>query len=244
MKKTVLLLVLATVTIVAVGQNKKPSSKKPSGGTQTGSSSAVAMKSSLDSFSYAIGLSVGKFYKNQGISSIRTNLMLKGIGDAMNGSKAPLMSEMDANQCVQTYISGLKSKQAESGKASGHKFLDSISKQAGVVKLPSGLQYKVLQAGTDTVHPKSTDVVKFHYRGMLADGSEFDNSYKRGEPLTHPVNQLIPGWTEALQLMTPGSKWILYIPSNLGYGDNGAGDVIPPGATLVFEVELLEIVKQ
>ena len=121
--------------------------------------------------------------------------------------------------------------------------MDSIAKQPGVVKLPSGLQYKVLKAGSETEHPKITDTVKFHYKGSLADGTEFDNSYTRGEPLIHPVSQLVPGWTEALQLMTPGSKWILYIPSSLGYGDQGAGDVIPPGATLVFEVELLEIVK-
>ena len=135
-------------------------------------------------------------------------------------------------------------KEVNQTKAAGKRFLDSVAKLPGVVKLPSGLQYKVIAAGTDTTHPKVTDTVKFNYRGMLADGTEFDNSYKRGEPLVHPVNQLVPGWTEALQLMTPGSKWMLFIPSELGYGDSGAGEVIPPGAVIVFEVELLEIVNK
>ena len=162
----------------------------------------------------------------------------------MNPASKPLLDEMQCNGVVQAYLGQIKSKQAEGAKIEGQKFLDENAKQPGVVKLPSGLQYKVIKAGTDTIHPKTTDEVKFHYRGMLANGTEFDNSYKRGEPLVHPVSQLIPGWTEALLLMTPGSKWMLYIPSNIGYGDNGAGDVIPPGATLVFEVELLEIMKK
>jgi len=229
------------MVVAGVAQNKSKTTK-PTTSSQT-SSTALTLKTGLDSFSYAMGMSVGKFYKQQGLTSIKTNLMLKGIGDAMNDKSKPVMDEMQCNMVMQSYLTEQKAKKSSASKMAGQRFMDSIAKQPGVVKLPSGLQYKVLKAGSETEHPKITDTVKFHYKGSLADGTEFDNSYTRGEPLIHPVSQLVPGWTEALQLMTPGSKWILYIPSSLGYGDQGAGDVIPPGATLVFEVELLEIVK-
>ena len=241
MKRIAVSVVTLLMVVAGVAQNK-PKTTKPTTSSQT-SSTALTLKTGLDSFSYAMGMSVGKFYKQQGLTSIKTNLMLKGIGDAMNDKSKPVMDEMQCNMVMQSYLTEQKAKKSNASKMAGQRFLDSIAKQPGVVKLPSGLQYKVLKAGSDTEHPKITDTVKFHYKGSLADGTEFDNSYTRGEPLTHPVSQLVPGWTEALQLMTPGSKWILYIPSSLGYGDQGAGDVIPPGATLIFEVELLEIVK-
>ena len=231
-----LLIVMASVAQSKSKPTKAAPTSKPAG------TSSVAMKSSLDSFSYAIGMSVGRFYKQQGLTSIKTNLMLKGMGDAMNASAKPMMDDMQCNGCS-NYITGLKSEKASAARMKGQRFLDSVGKLPGVVKLPSGLEYKVIKAGTDTAHPKVTDTVKFHYRGTLADGTEFDNSYLKGEPLTHPVSQLVAGMTEALLLMTPGSKWVLFIPSNLGYGDPGAGDVIPPGALIVFELELLEIVK-
>jgi len=241
MKRIAVSAVTLLMVVAGVAQNKSKTTK-PTTSSQT-SSTAFTLKTGLDSFSYAMGMSVGKFYKQQGLTSIKTNLMLKGIGDAMNDKSKPVMDEMQCNMVMQSYLTEQKAKKSNASKMAGQRFLDSIAKQPGVVKLPSGLQYKVLKAGSDTEHPKITDTVKFHYKGSLADGTEFDNSYTRGEPLIHPVSQLVPGWTEALQLMTPGSKWILYIPSSLGYGDQGAGDVIPPGATLVFEVELLEIVK-
>jgi len=241
MKRIAVSVVTLLMVVAGVAQNKSKTTK-PTTSSQT-SSTALTLKTGLDSFSYAMGMSVGKFYKQQGLTSIKTNLMLKGIGDAMNDKSKPVMDEMQCNMVMQSYLTEQKAKKSSASKMAGQRFLDSIAKQPGVVKLPSGLQYKVLKAGSDTEHPKITDTVKFHYKGSLADGTEFDNSYTRGEPLIHPVSQLVPGWTEALQLMTPGSKWILYIPSSLGYGDQGAGDVIPPGATLVFEVELLEIVK-
>ena len=241
MKRIAVSVVTLLLVVAGVAQNK-PKATKPATSSKT-SSTALTLKSSLDSFSYAMGMSVGKFYKQQGLTSIKTNLMLKGIGDAMNDKSKPIMDEMQCNMVMQSFITEQKAKKTNASRMAGQKFLDSVAKQPGVVKLPSGLQYKVLKAGSDTSHPKITDTVKFHYKGSLADGTEFDNSYTRGEPLTHPVSQLVPGWTEALQLMTPGSKWMLFIPSHLGYGDQGAGDVIPPGATLVFEVELLEIVK-
>lgn len=241
MKRIAVSVVTLLLVVAGVAQNKAKTTK-PAASSQT-SSTALTLKTPLDSFSYAMGMSVGKFYKQQGLTSIKTNLMLKGIGDAMNDKSKPFMDEMQCNVVMQSYLTEQKTKKMNASRMAGQHFLDSVAKQPGVVKLPSGLQYKVLKAGTDTSHPKVTDTVKFHYRGSLANGTEFDNSYTRGEPLTHPVNQLVPGWTEALQLMTPGSKWMLFIPSQLGYGDQGAGDIIPPGATLVFEVELLEIVK-
>jgi FKBP-type peptidyl-prolyl cis-trans isomerase FklB len=242
MKRAVLSVMALVIVLICVGQNKS-TSKKPATATKSATSTPITLKTALDSFSYAMGMSIGKFYKQQGVNSIKTNLMLKGMGDAMNEKTAkPLMDEMQANMCMQSYITDLKSQKASESKAAGQKYLDSVAKQPGVVKLPSGLQYKVLKASSDTAHPKITDTVKFHYMGMVANGAEFDNTFTRNEPITHPVNRLIAGWTEALQLMTPGSKWMLFIPSNLGYGDAGAGDVIPPGATLLFEVELLEIV--
>lgn len=239
MKRPVLLVMTLLMVLIGVGQTKT-SSKKPAASKST--PAPMTLKTPLDSFSYAMGMSIGKFYKQQGVNSIKTNLMLKGMGDAMNEEKSkPLMDEMQANMCMQSFIADIKSRKAEQGRAMGQRFLDSMAKQPGVVKLPSGLQYKVLKAGTDTAHPKLTDTVTFHYMGMVANGAEFDNTFKSGQPITYAVNRLIPGWTEALQLMTPGSKWVLYIPSNLGYGDAGGGDVIPPGATLVFEVELINI---
>jgi FKBP-type peptidyl-prolyl cis-trans isomerase FklB len=232
------------VVVIVFGQNKS-TSKKPASTAKSAGAAPVTLKTPLDSFSYAMGMSIGNFYKQQGINSIRTNLMLKGMSDAMNSAKEKaLMDEMQANMCMQSYIGDLKAKKAGETKQKGQKFLDSVAKLPGVVKLPSGLQYKVLKAGTDTAHPKATDTVKFHYSGRLTDGTEFQSSYTTNEPLTHPVNQLVAGWTEALQLMTPGAKWMLYIPPHLGYGDAGAGGVIPPGAVIVFEVELLEIVNK
>ena len=247
MKRMVVLMLSLMTMIAGVAQNKsksaKPAAQKPTS-TKSAGSASIGLKSALDSFSYAMGMSVGKFYKQQGLTSIKSNLMLKGIDDAMKVNNKPLLDEMQANMCIQSYVTDLKTKKSSETKAIGKRYLDSVAKLPGVVKLPSGLEYKVIKAGTDSTHPKITDTVKFHYRGTLADGTEFDNSYTRGEPLIHPMNQLAQGMTEALQMMTPGSKWMLYIPSDLGYGDTGAGDVIPPGAVIVFEVELLEIVNK
>src|SRR4030095_14083402 len=149
MKRVILSMMTLVVVMISVAQNKS-TSKKPTPPKSAGTSTALSLKSSLDSFSYAMGMSIGKFYKQQGINSIKTNLMLKGMGDAMNEAKAkPLMDEMQANMCMQSYITDLKSQKATEAKLKGQKFLDSVGKQPGVVKLPSGLQYKVLKAGSD-----------------------------------------------------------------------------------------------
>jgi len=132
---------------------------------------------------------------------------------------------------------------AETNKKSGEVFLVENKKKDGVVNLPSGLQYKIIKAGTGT-SPKAADTVTVNYKGTLVDGTEFDSSYKRGEPVTFPVGGVIPGWTEALQKMKVGSKWQLFIPASLGYGEKGAGNVIGPNATLIFEVELISILPK
>lgn len=135
------------------------------------------------------------------------------------------------------------SKKISGDKEAGAKFLEENKKRPGVITLPSGLQYEIITKGTGPI-PKATDTVKANYIGMLIDGKEFDNSYKRGEPITIPVTGVIRGWIEALEMMPVGSKWKLFIPSDLGYGDRGAGGVIPGGAALIFEMELLEIVNK
>ena len=160
------------------------------------------------------------------------------------------MTDEEVRETLTALSVGLKekamAKRKEAGAASikeGKEFLDANKKKEGVVTLPSGLQYKVIKAGTGAV-PKATDTVKTHYRGTLISGTEFDSSYKRNEPAEFPVGGVIKGWTEALQLMKTGSKWQLYIPSELAYGENGAGADIPPNAVLTFDIELLEIVTK
>jgi FKBP-type peptidyl-prolyl cis-trans isomerase FklB len=159
------------------------------------------------------------------------------------------MTDQDINKVMQAFQKVMKKQQNEKNaadaaknKKAGKEFLEQNKKKDGVVELPDGLQYKVLKKGTGA-SPKATDKVKVNYTGTLINGKEFDSSYKRGQPAEFPLNNVIPGWTEALQMMKVGGKWKLFIPSDLAYGDQGRGSVIPPGATLIFEVELLDIVK-
>ena len=204
-----------------------------------------ALTSERDKISYALGLEMGNNLKRQGID-IDPTLLGQGIKDALAGG-TPRLSEAEAREAVMKFQKDQMAKQQEAqkaasakAKAEGDAFLAANAKKDGVVTLPSGLQYKVITEGTGPL-PKESDTVKVHYRGTLLDGTEFDSSYKRNEPTSFPVGGVIPGWTEALQLMKVGSKWELYVPAKLAYGDRGAGGVIPPGATLVFEVELLSI---
>ena len=204
-----------------------------------------ALTSERDKISYALGLEMGNNLKRQGID-IDPTLLGQGIKDALTGG-TPRLSEAEAREAVMKFQKDQMAKQQEAqkaasakAKAEGDAFLAANAKKDGVVTLPSGLQYKVITQGTGAT-PKASDTVSVHYRGRLVDGTEFDSSYKRNEPTSFPVGGVIPGWTEALQLMKVGSKWELYVPAKLAYGDRGAGGVIPPGATLVFEVELLSI---
>jgi FKBP-type peptidyl-prolyl cis-trans isomerase FklB len=200
----------------------------------------VTMKNALDSFSYAMGLSIASFYKQQGVQNINNGLVIKALNDSKAGK--PLMNEEQANVCMSNYIQEMRGESAVPNKKAGEAFLAQNKKQPGVVSLPSGLQYQVLKESTG-VKPVVTDKVKVHYTGSLLDGTIFDSSVQRGEPIEIAVNGVIAGWIEALQLMPVGSKWKLFIPSYLAYGDNAAGPTIKPGSTLIFEVELLAIVK-
>jgi FKBP-type peptidyl-prolyl cis-trans isomerase FklB len=214
---------------------------KPGEAGKTMTSSVVVLKNTQDSLSYAIGLSVANFYKQQNISNINTALVTRAINDVNKKGKM-LMDEQQANTCLINYVQKAKSEKAAGNKKLGEDFLAANKNKPGVVSLPSGLQYQVIKAGTGP-KPAITDQVRVHYHGTLIDGRVFDSSVERGQPIELSVNGVIPGWTEALQLMPVGSKWKLFVPSNLGYGDQQAGPMIAPGSTLVFDVELLDIVK-
>ena len=195
--------------------------------------------------SYSLGLDLGQNFKNQGFD-IDVKLMARGIEDAWQGSK-PLLSEKEIAETMEAFRQQYVSKQqarlqilAEKNEKDGEQFLTENKARPGIVTLPSGLQYKEIVAGTGAT-PKLSDTVTAHYRGTLIDGSEFDSSYKRGEPVTMEVSKVIPGWTEALQLMKVGAKWQLFVPAILAYGRRSPGPEIPPNSTLIFEIELLSI---
>lgn len=206
---------------------------------------AGALTTLRDRASYAIGVNIGTNMKAQGVD-IDPQLLARGMQDVFAGA-APLLTKQELAQVMQEFQADMQSKAGDRKKAAGEKnraegakFLAENAKKQGVVTLPSGLQYKVIKEGSGP-KPKATDTVKTHYRGTLTDGTEFDSSIARGEPASFPVNGVIKGWTEALQLMPVGSKWELCIPSELAYGPSGQGPVIGPNAVLVFEVELLEV---
>jgi FKBP-type peptidyl-prolyl cis-trans isomerase FklB len=238
--KQIALLIFFTALITAAFAQTKPKPVTKKAVPATTKAAAPVLKNALDSFSYALGLSMAGFYKEQGVENINVQLVTKALNDMKAGT--PLLKETDINNCIISYMEASKSKKAEGEKKIGKAFLDSNKTQQGVVTLPSGLQYKIIKEGTGA-KPGPTDKVKVHYEGKLINGKIFDSSIQRGEPIELNVSGVIPGWTEALQLMPVGSKWQLFIPSDLGYGDNGAGNDIKPGSTLVFDVELLEIVK-
>ncbi len=206
------------------------------------------LKDQKDKVSYSIGMEIGKNLKKQSFD-LNQDLFLKGVKDAFSGEK-PLMTDEEIMQTMTAFQKEMMAKQQETTKKLGEKnkqegeaFLAENKKKEGVITLPSGLQYKVIKAGTDK-KPKASDTVKVHYKGTLIDGKEFDSSYRRGEPVSFPVSGVIPGWTEALQLMGEGAKWQVFIPSNLAYGERGTGREIGPNATLIFEVELISIQEQ
>lgn len=239
MKKGIFSTFLVILTF-AVSAQTKPATKKVATGAKKPVSTAPMMKNALDSFSYALGLSMAGFYKEQGIGEINTALVIKALKDIKAGK--PLLDDAQINSCIVNYMQLKKGEAAEPFKKEGQAFLDSNKKQAGIMTTPSGLQYKIIKEGTGP-KPAAGDKVKVHYHGSLINGKVFDSSVERGEPVTFGVSEVIPGWTEALQLMPVGSKWQIFIPSDLGYGDAGAGNDIKPGSTLLFDVELLEIVK-
>ncbi len=194
----------------------------------------------MDKISYALGLSLGNNLLSSGITALNVEKLSKGIQDVIEGNK-PDMSNEEAQHVINEFFQNLQEKASEQTIAEGRAFLEANGKRAEVQTTASGLQYEVLSAGNGNV-PSANDNVKVHYHGTLIDGTVFDSSVRRGEPATFGVTQVISGWVEALQLMPVGSKWKLFIPSNLAYGANGAGQHIGPHTTLIFEVELLAIV--
>lgn len=205
-----------------------------------GAADSVSLKDQKEKASYSIGLNIGTNLKQQGLDLI-TDALAAGLKDALTGGK-PLLSDeeiRDALSALQTEMMGKRAASLEVNKKEGDAFLAANKSKEGVTVLPSGLQYKVITTGAGK-KPKTSDAVRTHYRGTLINGTEFDSSYKRGEPVSFQVNQVIAGWTEALQLMPIGSKWQLFIPSNLAYGERGQ-DPIPPNSTLIFDIELLGV---
>ena len=195
----------------------------------------------MDKVSYALGLSIGNNFQNSGINDLQIEDLVKGLKDILGG-QTPEISYDEAKQVINDYFMKLQKEKFEINKKAGEEFLNINKGKAGVVTLPSGLQYQVLQKG-EGPKPTASDKVKCHYHGTLINGTVFDSSVQRGEPAVFGVSQVIPGWVEALQLMPVGSKWRLFIPSDLAYGEHGAGEAIEPNSALVFDVELLDIVK-
>jgi FKBP-type peptidyl-prolyl cis-trans isomerase FklB len=212
----------------------------------------AALKSQKEKLSYSIGVDIGTKIKKQSID-VDPDILSKGLKDGYSEGQT-LMTEAEMLETLEAFKKEMMAKQmerqkqqeeknklaGEKNKKDGEAFLAENKKKEGVVTLPSGLQYKIIKEGTGK-SPKATDTVTTHYKGTLIDGTEFDSSYKRGEPASFPVSGVIPGWTEALQLMKEGSKWQLFVPSNIAYGDRGAGSIIGPNSTLIFEVELISV---
>lgn len=235
MKRILSTVILSSSLLLSFAQVKK-AAVKPAPAPAT-----KPLKTGIDSFSYAMGVQVAGYFKSQGATEVNPQMVAKAFEDVFKNKQTVMSSDM-CNQTVQQKLQQFISQKSEAEKMKGAKFLAENKKKAGVIELPSGLQYQVISMGTGE-KPVDGQNVKVHYHGTLTDGTVFDSSVERGEPITLGVNQVIAGWTEALKLMPVGSKWKLFIPSNLAYGDRGAGAKIPGGATLVFDVELIEIVK-
>jgi FKBP-type peptidyl-prolyl cis-trans isomerase len=209
------------------------------------SPAVLTLKTQEDKFSYAIGMKMGANFKKQSVP-VDANILARGVKDALAGGTT-LLTDEEAQAAIMEVQKQMQAKQQEklkeagdANKKEGEAFLAANKGKEGVVTLPSGLQYKILKEGAGP-KPTASDSVVCNYRGTLINGAEFDSSYKRGQPATFPVSGVIKGWTEALQLMAVGSKWQLFIPSELAYGERGAGADIGPSSTLIFEVELLSI---
>ncbi|PIP77967.1 MAG: peptidylprolyl isomerase [Ignavibacteria bacterium CG_4_8_14_3_um_filter_37_9] len=249
----VIKLIALTLIIFSVvfAQNKKPSAKKET-------PAPVVLKTAGDSISYAIGQNIFASLKDP-LIQLNLDVLIASLKDAANGK--PILTEEKTMQCLTELNQKMQARQSaaqkateekkqaemapviEKNKKEGEAFLEENKKKEGVLTTASGLQYKILSKGTGEVSPKATDQVKVHYKGTLLDGKPFDSSYDRNEPATFPLSQVIKGWTEGLQLMHVGDKFQFFIPYDLGYGEMGRGETIPPATVLTFEVELLDIVK-
>ena len=200
-----------------------------------------ALASQVDSVSYGIGISIGQNLKKDNLNEINADLIANGI-KAVFANDSSLLRAQDAQMCIQKFMQGKADMKGKANMEKGQKFLEENAKKEGVKTTPSGLQYMVIKEGTGP-KPTATDKVSVHYTGTVIEGTVFDSSVQRGQPAQFGVNQVIPGWTEALQLMSVGSKYKLWIPANLAYGERGPGGIIGPNEMLIFEVELLSIDK-
>jgi len=229
----------------AMAQKSQKKKEKDDKAAET--SQAMILKTHQDTISYMIGRDIGKNMKTNDIT-VTPEIMFAGLKDGLNGIDSVFNAEL-TEQIMMAFQQEMMAKQqaktseeASAVKAAGDAFLADNKTKEGVIALPSGLQYKVIKEG-EGENPKPEDVVEVHYTGTLTDGTVFDSSVERGEPIKFPLNGVIPGWTEGVQLMKPGAKYMFYIPAALGYGDKGAGP-IPGGSVLIFEVELLSIEKK
>lgn len=223
--KSIIYLSLAAIITSCNAQDKK-------------SSGTASMKSEIDSVSYGLGVSIGENLKKSNFEGVNFDLIAKGMSDFYGGK--PGMTAEQANNAIRAYMGAAEKKKGEDNLKKGQAFLDENKKKSGVQVTASGLQYQIIKEGTGA-KPTVNDNVTTHYHGTLIDGTVFDSSVDRGEPAKFPVSGVIPGWTEALQLMSVGSKWKLFVPANLAYGERGAGPQIGPNSTLIFEVELISI---
>ena len=252
MKKTVLILISFSLVGFGFAQTTKPAGipksvvsvlKKPATTNKAiptkPAAVSVVLKSVKDSASYALGFRVAQSMKGQGLQDISMALFEKGFSAGVIAKSIIPDSLLDV--CIKKYQDNMSLEKITFNRAVGKAFLEENAKKPGVVKMTNGMQYLVLTPGTGTEHPTLNSKVKCHYHGTLIDGSIFDSSVQRGEPITFPLNGVIKGWQDAVQLMTVGAKWRLFIPSELAYGERSAGPMIGPGATLIFEVELLGI---
>lgn len=194
----------------------------------------------MNKISYALGLGIAQQLKSMGIEDFSVEDFSQSVSDILSG-KTPAMTSREAQELLSEYFQKKQKEQAQKAIAEGRDFLEANAKREGVVQTKSGLQYEVLSEGKGERSPKATDTVLCHYEGRLVSGKVFDSSYERNQPAEFGLNQVIPGWTEVLQLMSEGAKYRFYIPYLLGYGEQGAGPSIPPYSTLIFDVELIKV---
>lgn len=244
MNKLIVSAALLAIGTGAAAQTTKPAAKKPAAATKTTAAKATTapvLKNATDSLSYAIGVNMAEYFKKQGVDHLNYSCMNQAISDVFTG-KPQTMTDEQAVMTIQERMQAYMAEKANATKEEGKKFLAENKKRPGVIELADGLQYEVVRKGTGPT-PTDTSVVKVNYTGYLLSGKKFDASADHGGPATFPLNRVIKGWTEGVKLMPVGSSYKFYIPSELAYGDRGAGSDIPGGATLIFEVDLLDIVQ-
>ncbi len=234
-KKSIFTIIISIGYLGLNAQTKKPVTKAP---VKTIVKAPVKL-SQQDSASYGFGLKIAEGLKNDGVKSLNYSLISKAMQSVFSGS-ATMLTSAESEQAIARFLAEVRKQKFASAIADGDKFLAENKVKPNIITLPSGLQYQVIKAATGQ-KPKATDEVTVHYTGTLTNGKKFDSSYDRNEPVTFPLNKVIPGWTEGVQQMPVGSKYRLFIPAKLGYGENGAGEDIPPYSVLIFDIELIKI---